>query len=436
VREKPELSRFRGALSLCAALAVVPSCSDDDAAPAAAAGSGGAPLDGSAGSDAGASGGSSGSGGSGGSAGNGAASGAGGALATGGAAPGDASAGSSGTAGMSSGPAIRGSTETPCLEHSQCPSGVCVGNYCDGPGCGPTPGITEVCDGKDNDCDAIADNPGTCDGICRGSILDGRTYMFCDSVKTFADAEASCRSKGMHLLRLDSAAEQQLVNAEAARLSVTPGWIGGFARDEDGVWRWIGGEVFWRGGADGAPEAGRFTSWGTGQPNDGGQNHEQRCLRAFGSWNDWECGIRLPYICELYSVAAGCFDAVKNGSETGTDCGGSCNPCPTGEACGGSADCQSQSCVAGMCADTCRDGVQNGSETAVDCGGHCRRCASGRTCGDATDCGSRLCSGGTCGACVTSTCPECDDGYRCCSMEGHCGCKGLTTQICLGGARP
>jgi hypothetical protein len=337
---------------------------------------------------------------------------------------------------MSATPGIRGSTQTPCVDHSDCPSGVCIGNYCDAPGCGPTPGITEVCDGKDNDCDAIADNPGTCDASCRGSILEGRTYMFCTGIKTFDDAEASCRSKGMHLLRLDSAAEQQLVNAEAARLSVTPGWIGGSDRDEDGVWRWIGGDVFWRGGSDGAPEAGRFTSWGTGQPNDGGQNHEQRCLRAFGSWNDWECGIRLAYVCELYSVAAGCFDAVKNGTETGTDCGGSCRACASGAPCAGNADCQSQSCAAGVCADTCGDRVQNGSETGVDCGGFCRRCPTGRTCANVNDCGSRVCAGGTCGACVESTCPACDDGYKCCSLEGHCGCKGLTTQICLGGARP
>ena len=325
----------------------------------------------------------------------------------------------------------------PCVEPTDCPSGVCIGNFCDDPGCGPTPGITEVCDGKDNDCDAIADNPGTCDVSCRGSIVDGRTYMFCSPIKTFYEAEASCRSKGMHLFRVDSAVEQQQVGAEAARLqSSAVGWIGAIEHGNDEVWRWLGGDVFWRGGANGAPEGGRFSAWGTGQPNDGGQDHLQRCVRTTPSWNDWGCGIRLSYICELYNFSAGCFDLVKNGTETGVDCGGSCGPCATGEACSGNADCQSESCVAGACADTCRDGLQNASESAIDCGGYCRRCPTGRTCGDESDCGSRLCTGGTCGACVTSTCPACDDGYKCCSIEGHCGCKGLTTQICLGGATP
>ena len=42
-----------------------------------------------------------------------------------------------------------------------------------------------------------------------------------------------------------------------------------------------------------------------------------------------------------------CFNGVKDGTETGVDCGGpDCVPCPT-----------------------CDDGIQNGSETGVDCGG-------------------------------------------------------------------
>src|SRR6185503_8297761 len=113
----------------------------------------------------------------------------------------------------------------------------------------------------------------------------------------------------------------------AARLqSSAVGWIGAIEHGNDEVWRWLGGEVFWRGGANGAPEAGRFSAWGTGQPNDGGQDHLQRCVRTTPSWNDWGCGIRLSYICELYNFSAGCFDLVKNGTETGVDCGGSCGP--------------------------------------------------------------------------------------------------------------
>lgn len=49
--------------------------------------------------------------------------------------------------------------------------------------------------------------------------------------------------------------------------------------------------------------------------------------------------------------SASCFDGIKNGDETGVDCGGSCVACPT-----------------------CDDGIQNGDETGIDCGGSCEPC--------------------------------------------------------------
>jgi len=56
---------------------------------------------------------------------------------------------------------------------------------------------------------------------------------------------------------------------------------------------------------------------------------------------------------KVNSVSSGatCSDGIKNGNETGVDCGGSCSACPT-----------------------CSDGVKNGSEAGVDCGGSCAPC--------------------------------------------------------------
>lgn len=51
---------------------------------------------------------------------------------------------------------------------------------------------------------------------------------------------------------------------------------------------------------------------------------------------------------------ASCTDGIQNGDETGIDCGGGCDACPT-----------------------CTDGIQNGDETGVDCGGSCTACAEG-----------------------------------------------------------
>jgi len=49
---------------------------------------------------------------------------------------------------------------------------------------------------------------------------------------------------------------------------------------------------------------------------------------------------------------ASCFNGIKDGDETGVDCGGACAPCAT-----------------------CDDGIKNGQETGVDCGGpDCEPC--------------------------------------------------------------
>lgn len=56
-------------------------------------------------------------------------------------------------------------------------------------------------------------------------------------------------------------------------------------------------------------------------------------------------------VTESIDTALMCTDGVQNGNETGVDCGGSCQACPT-----------------------CTDGVQNGDETGVDCGSSCAPC--------------------------------------------------------------
>lgn len=47
-----------------------------------------------------------------------------------------------------------------------------------------------------------------------------------------------------------------------------------------------------------------------------------------------------------------CINGKQDGTETGTDCGGSCAPCPS-----------------------CSDGIKNQDEIKVDCGGSCLPCA-------------------------------------------------------------
>ena len=87
-------------------------------------------------------------------------------------------------------------------------------------------------------------------------------------------------------------------------------------------------------------------------------------------------------------------DMVKNGNETGVDCGGTGNPkCADGQGCATRDDCTSLYCLANVCtAPKPDDGVKDGNETDVDCGGPgAKPCADGLMCAIDTDCTSSVC---------------------------------------------
>ena len=74
---------------------------------------------------------------------------------------------------------------------------------------------------------------------------------------------------------------------------------------------------------------------------------------------------------------------------------------------------------------TCNDGVKNGNETGVDCGGSCVRCVNGNTCASRDDCLSGLCLDSNCEACGTTA--QCNGG-----ADGPCACEGTAegTVVC------
>jgi hypothetical protein len=75
-----------------------------------------------------------------------------------------------------------------------------------------------------------------------------------------------------------------------------------------------------------------------------------------------------------------CTDNKRDGDETGTDCGGAVcvqarQACADGYGCKLPRDCMSGVCKAGKCQQpNCTDGVKNGAETGIDCGGSCGSC--------------------------------------------------------------
>ncbi len=121
-------------------------------------------------------------------------------------------------------------------------------------------------------------------------------------------------------------------------------------------------------------------------------------------------------------------DGVKNGDETGKDCGGAKAPkCPTGEGCVGDGDCDNVKCdpATKKClGPTNEDGIKNGDETGVDCGGPTavKKCAPGDGCNATSDCDNVLCDT-TAKKCKP---PAADDGIK----------NGTETDVDCGGGAP
>lgn len=93
-----------------------------------------------------------------------------------------------------------------------------------------------------------------------------------------------------------------------------------------------------------------------------------------------------------------CDDGVLNGAESDQDCGDTCLPCEAGKRCFQASDCESVVCSLGICQPSdCNDKVRNGLETGVDCGGGgCKGCDNGAACKQSSDCTSLRCQSDVC----------------------------------------
>jgi len=139
---------------------------------------------------------------------------------------------------------------------------------------------------------------------CSNVEVLGQKYEICETPLEHAAAEQDCRLHHAQLAALDSAEKDDAVAKEVfALVSSSNVWLGG-TRDEDLVWSWSNGNVFWRGGRDGATEPAAFARWQAGEPNNSnsqtGEAEACLALTAEGAdWNDRSCALRLPYVCEL-----------------------------------------------------------------------------------------------------------------------------------------
>ncbi len=164
--------------------------------------------------------------------------------------------------------------------------------------CVPQP---EVCDGSDNDCDNVADPPGTCPDGCTGALFGEHTYFFCGQVDSAAGAFNKCKGFGMAMASIESEAENTFVASNEQGMS----WLSGSDQTQETHWRWTSsGALFW----DDGPVDDTYTNWLSGQPNNNGDNGApENCVGVLrltppqpgGKWNDLACSVQvLRAVCE------------------------------------------------------------------------------------------------------------------------------------------
>ncbi|MGH0030467.1 MAG: lectin-like protein [Myxococcota bacterium] len=116
--------------------------------------------------------------------------------------------------------------------------------------------------------------------VIQTASYNGHTYHLLDS-DTWSNSEAEAISLGGHLATINDSAENQWIadtfNSDFSKLL----WIGFNDLDTEGNWQWITGEAV------------AFTSWDSGQPDNGaGGNTEQWAHLGHSSsrylWNDYQ----------------------------------------------------------------------------------------------------------------------------------------------------
>ena len=121
---------------------------------------------------------------------------------------------------------------------------------------------------------------------------------------------------------------------------------------------------------------------------------------SFAQLYSCEFGVGCSDSCTidcLSQVLYTCDNLIRDGDETGFNCGGSCPACDVGESCEKNTDCKTGKCFEGICQEEqCMNGVQDGDETGTDCGGSCAACSDGEYCFSDNDCQSGRCIEGIC----------------------------------------
>lgn len=172
---------------------------------------------------------------------------------------------------------------------------------CDDDDVDASPGVVEVCDSKDNDCDGLEDEYSAMNESCGGCtivpddpMMPEKAYYFCTGPLMWESAKSVCEDKAAALVSDEAMAEHDFINGTLDTVAPNSGswWIGGYrAGNLDTMYTWLSGPKI----------ASGDTRWVFGE----GVALAERCVVLAspgemngGLWSAIVCSGKLPYICE------------------------------------------------------------------------------------------------------------------------------------------
>lgn len=141
---------------------------------------------------------------------------------------------------------------------------------------------------------------------------NGHLYKYISDAGTWNAAKPKAEALTLYgaagyLATITSGAENDFVTARLANA----GWMGASDAAVENAWRWVtgpeAGTQFWSGLSGGSTVGGNYANWGTGEPNNSGdEDCGQYLAGGSGKWNDLPCGSSsLPgYVAEFGAPGA------------------------------------------------------------------------------------------------------------------------------------
>lgn len=130
--------------------------------------------------------------------------------------------------------------------------------------------------------------------------FDSKCFKLFNESKSWQEAEGSCEEAEAHLVKIESEKENDFLLNTFMQIPIgksnIEAWIGLSDKKKEGEFVWTDSTST------------EYSNWAADQPND--EDNEQDCgeivngvfwpggLSQIGLWNDYQCQIKLMYICQ------------------------------------------------------------------------------------------------------------------------------------------